>query len=198
MTDSMTAFVARFARAIAQELGGTKSPREREAPQVTPALEVVSQGGVVPASKFLEREVIQMDMKTAELLGNGTRIFPDPGTGYESNWYIFKENKVDDDSSEKVFVRSGIILGVSNSEDFVAASYQHILMREVDVTGHQLYSSLIENRQLSRRDVLKALADSDEATDRGIKLVVVPEPSSWLGAIGEDQPIPCVVEKHEG
>ena len=86
-----------------------------------------------------------------------------------------------------------MIAHVSRSEDFVAAAYRYILMRPVDPTGRQLYTRLIENRQLSRWDLLKELADSDEAKERSTKLVIIPEPSSWLGIIQEGQVVPYVV-----
>jgi hypothetical protein len=140
-------------------------------------------------------EVLEIDMKVAESVSSGTRIFPEPEGGSTSNWCVFSRREARSGTAEVVFAPTGIIKGDSEPRQFVHEAYLNILMRDVDPVGSALYPALIENRKLSKRDVIRILADSEEARDRGISVIVIPEPSSWLGSLGGSLPSLHIVEK---
>jgi hypothetical protein len=188
MSDSMASFIAGYTRTIIDALN-----KVRAAAAASEVSEPPGEVATVAEPGAFDPDMLQIDMKVAEVVGGGTCIFPEPGGELLVNWVVFREARDAAISSAALFKRSGVIYGSATSVKFVADAYECILMRALDPVGQDLYPPLIENRQLTHRDLIKILADSDEARARALKLVVIPEPSSWLGDARTDPIVATIV-----
>jgi len=194
MTESMTMFISRYTRRILSEIKSADRKSESVPAALADESNMRSPIGLVQSR--IPLNVIEIDMKVAESIGNGTRIFPDPDIGSACNWCVFHKSDVYA-NTKPVYTPVGTIVGSASTETFVDEAYRYVLMRQMDLVGRELYPALIENRQLSRRDFIKILADSEEAKNRGISVIVIPEPSSWLSR-RTDGHMPSIVEKDTG
>ncbi|MGO9991005.1 MAG: DUF4214 domain-containing protein [Steroidobacteraceae bacterium] len=182
MNDSITTLVANFTRKIVAEL-------EDHRRNATSALHnVPGSGSTVSASKsssddLAELRLLAIDTKTAEVVGNGTRIFPEPDNGI-ANWCIFSQRETIGGGDTQIFALLGIIRGELDPDQFLEQAYLKILKRPVDPVGRKFYRSRIETGQISQRNLLKTLASSREAREKGAKLVIVPQGSAWSGFLG--------------
>jgi hypothetical protein len=75
---------------------------------------------------------------------------------------------------------AGIINADASPADVVEQCFRSVLLRDVEPVGLASYVPLIEERRLSPRDLIRILADSEEARSRGIMWVIVPVPSPWV------------------
>jgi hypothetical protein len=138
-----------------------------------------------------------LDSSSAESVNNGSIIFPDPGFAVEPHWCIFVSASPCIEGSERTFLFKGRLLADSGAQEFVQEAYENILMRPVDVDGLAIYPQLIENHQHTRREVIRILADSEEARSHPHKVLAIPDPSSWLEGIQKSDdpkmPFPSLV-----
>jgi hypothetical protein len=171
----MQPFIVRSIQEIAHKL---RNPTPRES---TEAADELMSPTLVTNSKDLQ--FFTLDGSAAEVVNDGSLIFPDPNLASDSDWCIFALTSSDTARDVRVFEFIARLTGSSSPEEFVRLAYQSILMRVVDDDGLRIYPPLIQDHQLGRRDVLKILADSDEARSRGERILAIPEPSSWLSSL---------------
>jgi len=143
----------------------------------------------------------QIDVSVADLVGRGTRIFPFNLGLSDQNWCIFSEDQFGGNENEALFKLAGRIDARVDSSEFVEKAYELILLRPLDPVGREIYPGLLISQQLSKYDVLKILAAYDEAIGLGNKLIIIPEPSSWLemagGLFSGNQPSPSLLVKKD-
>lgn len=134
--------------------------------------------------KFVEPKscspVAGLDITGAERNDIGTIIFPDTASGREADWCIF----VRDDTNDFVYRLQHKIGMDLQASDFVKQAYATVLLRSADPGGEATYTTYIETHHLTRREVIATLANSSEALEKGLKLLIIPYPSSWMTAIG--------------
>jgi Domain of unknown function (DUF4214) len=163
MTSPMQLFIAEALRKITEELSAVPLRDER----LTGAA----------ADQFL-------DTSMAEALSGGSFLFPGTEDDTEPDWCVLTLSGSDAAHRPETFRLRGRLRADLDPEEFVARAYELILMREIDETGRGIYPDLIGRYVLTKRDVLKILAESPEAQSRNVKYIVVPDPSSWLSQLG--------------
>jgi hypothetical protein len=92
------------------------------------------------------------------------------------NWNTYKHA----DTAPTQYQLCGTIDCDLPTDSFVSLAYQYILGREPDPDGAQNYRTRMETSEFSEYDVLHALLLSDEAQNKRIHIIVVPQPSPWL------------------
>lgn len=178
MSNSMSSIIARYMHIISTEIqnidSSIRQPLDRrEVHSSTSADNVAS----------MERNVLAIDVAMADVVGPGTILFPHTDSEPETNWLIFSQNSMENGEDTGLFSLYGTIDGASDPQLFVEEAYRYILMREIDPTGRNIYPHLIVSNQLSRRDVLKMLSESEEARSLRAKLIIIPQSSSWLSRL---------------
>jgi hypothetical protein len=121
-----------------------------------------------------------LDITVAESLSGGSFIFPSTDSNCEEAWCVFAFHTVDASDGSLAFRLRGKLGANETPNDFAALAYELILMRSIDETGRSIYPELLEKLVLSRRDVLRILADCSEALNLKTRYVIVSEPSPWL------------------
>jgi hypothetical protein len=192
--DSMATFIASYTQLLVAEIAKARNPQRRAAVR-REAQDSSASGSAIDDPMETREAILELDTKVAESLESGTKLFPEPGDQENPDWCVFSKKGGPPNAYPIEFVHSGTIEGASDPERFVSQCYRSILQREVDADGQAAYQPLISKSQLSRRDVIRILADSDEARERGFNLLIIPEPSSWLPRGGSDGTLPSIIDK---
>jgi hypothetical protein len=174
----MQPFIAEAIRVITEQLTAPSDlPDEEDSP--SPAAELV------------------LDTSVASVVGNGSVIFPSPGGDSEPDWCVLSANAVGGSTDSSVFTFRGRLRAGLKAGDFTAKAYELILLRTIDADGEKIYPDLLDTYQLTKFEFLKILAESPEAQALSHRVLVIPEPSSWLAnlsvAPGEDSLFPPLV-----
>jgi hypothetical protein len=142
-----------------------------------------------------------LDGAPAEVVGNGSLIYPNPDLSADYDWCVLRLAAVDRARCVRVFHLGARLHATLSSAHFVRRAYEHILMRPIDPEGLKIYPPLIDSRRLTRRAVLTTLVDSVEARALMTRLVIVPHPSAWLEGLeldgSGDASFPAVAVKTE-
>lgn len=128
----------------------------------------------------LSGSIKYLDDFVAERVAESFLILEDTGAISPESWCVFSACNIDRSRSEWTFKFRGRIPESYTPAEFLSSAYTNILMRDIDPEGREVYGRLLEDRHIVRRDVLKILASSGEAKELGFRLIIVPEPSSWL------------------
>ena len=151
----------------------------------------------LPEEKESTAAELVLDTSMASFVGNGSVIFPNPGGDSEPDWCVLSDKAVAGSIESGVFTFRGRLRSGLKAGDFAAKAYELILLRPIDVDGKSIYPDLLDNYQLTKLDFLKTLAESAEAQALSHRVLVIPEPSSWLANLsvppGEDSLFPPLV-----
>jgi hypothetical protein len=174
----MQPFIAEAMRVLTEQLTARADlPDDIESP--TPAAELV------------------LDSSMASFVGNGSVIFPNPGGNSEPDWCVLGAKTISGTMDSSVFTFRGRLRAGLKADDFAAKAYDLILMRPIDPEGKNIYPNLLDTYQLTKLEFLKFLAESPEAQALSHRVLVIPEPSSWLANLsvppGEDSLFPPLV-----
>ena len=160
MGEPFQSFIADALRRITEQLNSPAAIEAEEAEQV-------SARGCV------------LDVSAAERIDGGSLIFPDPG-GPGIDWCVLElASEGPSPNPERGYLCGRVRAEVTHAE-FVDGAYQLLLVRQADEEGRQVYANLLDQEQLSRRQVLKILAESTECVERGTRYLIAPDPSPWL------------------
>jgi hypothetical protein len=115
-----------------------------------------------------------LDIADTEVLPGGSLIAAHESENTIVGWSIFvrSDSHIEHDSVE--FILRGSVSTILDPQHFVSAAYRAILDRTVDTDGEALYSELIISEKLTRLEVLRILASSEEFQDRRERLLIVP------------------------
>jgi Domain of unknown function (DUF4214) len=159
-------------------------------PFIAEALRVITQELCVPAAgdpagaltRNAHPQILDIDM--AETVAAGSLVFPSEVAAAEPDWCVLALYAIEGATRTQHFRFRGRLRANLPAADFVEQSYELILTRKVDEVGRMTYASLLEQRKLTKRDVLKILAGCTEAQALDETFVIIPEPSSWLSKLG--------------
>jgi Domain of unknown function (DUF4214) len=125
-----------------------------------------------------------LDTSMAEPVAGGSMVFPDTGGEFETDWCVLTFLFDGPSHNSETYRFRGRIRADAKPVEFVERAYDLILRRQADDEGRGIYTDLLEKFMLSKREVLKILAESPEARNLATKLIVVPDPSSWISKAG--------------
>ncbi len=121
-------------------------------------------GGITVAPEFLTS------------LGAGS-VFVDGRAPPSRAFHIYRAR---DGEHGGAFGYDGTIVSGDAVSDFVGAAYEAILGRHADGMGRTSYEAALQKGFLTREQILRRLASSDEARARGVALAIVPQTSPLL------------------
>ncbi len=134
-----------------------------------------------------------VDVSSAERLASGAMIFPmRTGSSFTAKtaWHVFAR-PAGAGSGVAQFDGAGVIDAATDDDAFVELAYRVILRRDADRDGYRAYLDSLRRGLQTRRGMLRDLAGSPEARDRGRLLLIMP--GDWLSPANEaDQPPPAV------
>jgi len=165
MKDSFSALITQVTHALGAEMDASRRRR-----------------AIVDRIKALT--VLALDLGDAEIVGCGSRILPEPANP-EVDWFVLARNEHPDLPAAALYSFSGIIPAAADAEAFVAQAYLCVLRRPVDEGGLENYGTRLTTGVITRRSVLRSLANSREARDKGVTVLIVPEPALWLATPDE-------------
>ncbi len=124
----------------------------------------------------------ELDVSVAEIVAGGNYVFPQPVGAGRTDWCIMQCSNASASSGALLFELVGWLHAELDTHSFLSAAYYSVLGRDVDPHGLANYLPMLEAGQVTRRDLLCTLLDSEEGRQRPHYFVVIPEPSSWLAA----------------
>ena len=173
MKPAMQPFIVNAMRTITQSL---QSASIAESSARSPVDVVES-----PDARAKPTSEYRLNCLAAEPLKGGSWAFPDAGSA--ADWCVLHLTARDRARGLSIFKLRGRLRATFKAEEFVRLAYRHILMRKIDDDGLRTYPPIIDQDPLMRREVLRILAESDEAAALHVQVILIPYPSPWLSPL---------------
>jgi hypothetical protein len=130
-------------------------------------------GGTEPDDATAPGESMLLSLDDGIKLKSGSCILA-PAEGEDPSWCVLS-SFLEDDTGAVEYLMKGELGAELDVADFLSVAYRLVLDREIDAQGLRAYSAMLAHGRVARFDVLRTLADSDEATALARPLIILPK-----------------------